>query len=1077
MKLHRLRVQSFAAIPELDIAFGPGLNVLYGPNDLGKSTLADAIRLALLLPHTSTSCEPYIPWSGADDPFVELTFEMEAQRIWRVRKQFGKRGSSLLQESRNGQDYDDVERARRVDAKLREILRWGIPEPGGSGAGKGLPTSFLATALLSTQADVTDVLDRSLHDDGTASGKDQIAAALQAVAQDPLFLALLRQAQARRDEAYTDKGAKKTARGSVFKVAADRVKEAREEKERLEKIVEDSEGVERHLEDLYQERARCDEELASAEERLAAVQLLAQQVLDRAAAWEAVEAARAQVSRIQGMDQAVVEAEQRVRDLAATKEQAEQKLKEAQAASVSAGDALAAAEESAGALGSDMADTVARQGLELRKVAAEQAVQAARQRVEAAARAQERAEAADRAEAEHRGQEDEAVRAREKRTEATKAETAANKALGRCDLLERGVEARNAERQVAIVRADVEREAALQADLARASAQRSDLAGQRSAIVVPPAASLPALRKLETELASARGALDVGLVMTVIPSAMVNLRVRKDGVAAESGLIAQPLEIEADAEVEVDVADLATVRARGGRREAQDRVRALESRRDAEVLPHLAAAGVADLEALEAKMAEAKELDARLQALDADLESLRRQIADLAGAAEALRDASARAESCRLALGDATRETLAADLDLLEPEPVASLRTRRQQASREAETARAAVQESATAQALAEERVRALRASLEAAVAARDAALAEFPDGVAAGAETAEEGLRAASEELGRVTSELASLQARMETRRGELHSALAQAREAVEEARRAVETAQETLAKAIADHANEEGRLVERRRQRDAEDLSAVECGRDEAIARHDALPMPERPVTAEEVIAATDALGRARQDLASLTEEILTTQGRLRQVGGAIARDRLRDATEAFELAEHQDRELEMDYEAWKLLLEQMKAADADQASNLGQALAPAIAGRFQTLTRQRYQNVHLTAHLGTEGVFVAGAVRPPDRISVGTREQLSTLYRLCLGEYLQTTIVLDDQLVQSDDTRMEWFRALLAEKARSFQIVVFTCRPGDYLAREAMVMEDGAVYLDSDEGFVRAIDLGRVVGPRVS
>jgi DNA repair exonuclease SbcCD ATPase subunit len=911
MKLHRLHVQSFAAIPDLDVAFGPGLNVLYGPNDLGKSTLAEAIRLALLLPHTSTSYEPYIPWSGADDPVVELTFEMEAQRIWRVRKQFGKRGSSLLQESRNGQDYDDVERARSVDAKLREILRWGIPEPGGSGAGKGLPTSFLATALLSTQADVTDVLDRSLHGDGTASGKDQIAAALQAVAQDPLFLALLRQAQGRRDEAYTDKGAKKTARGSVFKVAADRVKEAREEKERLEKIVEDSESVERHLEDLYQERARCDQELAAAEERLAAVQLLARQIVDRAVAWEAVEAARAQVSRIQGMDQAVAEAEQRVRDFAAIKEQAK-----------------------------------------------------------------------------HRGQEDEAARARERWTEATKAETVANEALGRCDLFERGVEARNAERQVARARADVERESALQAELARASARRSDLAGQRASIVVPPTASLPALRKLETELASARGALDVGLVMTVIPTAMINLRVRKDGVAAESGLIAQPLEIEADAEVEVDVADLVTVRVRGGRREAQDRVRALESRRDAEILPHLSAAGVADLEALEAKMAEAKELDVRLQSLDVNLESLQRQVADLAGAAEALRDASARAEACRLALGEATLEALAADLDRLGPDPAASLRARRQQASRDAETARAAV-------------------------------------------------------------------------------------KEAVEEARRAVETSQEAIAKAIADHANEEGRLVERRRQRETEDLSAAERGHDEAIARHDALPVPERSVTAEEVIAATDALGKARQNLASLTEEILTTQGRLRQVGGAVAIDRLREATEAFDLAEHQDRELEMDYEAWKLLLEQMKAADADQASNLGQALAPAIAGRFQTLTRQRYQNVHLTAHLGTEGVFVAGAVRSPDRISVGTREQLSTLYRLCLGEYLQTTIVLDDQLVQSDDTRMEWFRALLAEKARSFQIVVFTCRPGDYLAPEAMVVEEGAVYLDSDDGFTRAIDLGRVVG----
>ena len=66
---------------------------------------------------------------------------------------------------------------------------------------------------------------------------------------------------------------------------------------------------------------------------------------------------------------------------------------------------------------------------------------------------------------------------------------------------------------------------------------------------------------------------------------------------------------------------------------------------------------------------------------------------------------------------------------------------------------------------------------------------------------------------------------------------------------------------------------------------------------------------------------------------------------------------------------------------------------------------------------------------------------------REQLSTLYRLALAEYLCSTIVLDDQLVQSDGHRMEWFRALLVEKAQRFQIVVFTCRPADYLDAAAI------------------------------
>ena len=68
MKLRRLHVMNFAAVRQADIEFGPGLNVLYGPNDLGKSTLVDAIRLALLLPHSSTSCDQYVGWTGGREP-------------------------------------------------------------------------------------------------------------------------------------------------------------------------------------------------------------------------------------------------------------------------------------------------------------------------------------------------------------------------------------------------------------------------------------------------------------------------------------------------------------------------------------------------------------------------------------------------------------------------------------------------------------------------------------------------------------------------------------------------------------------------------------------------------------------------------------------------------------------------------------------------------------------------------------------------------------------------------------------------------------------------------------------------
>jgi AAA domain len=158
MRIRRLAVKEFGGIREADIELGPGLNVLYGPNDLGKSTLADAIRLALLLPHTSSHVDEYVPWSGGQSPVIELTFETGPQRIWRVRKEFRKGGASLLEESKNGVDFDEVERARKVDGRLRDLLAWGIPEPGGSGGSKGFPSSFLATVLLSTQSEVSAIL-------------------------------------------------------------------------------------------------------------------------------------------------------------------------------------------------------------------------------------------------------------------------------------------------------------------------------------------------------------------------------------------------------------------------------------------------------------------------------------------------------------------------------------------------------------------------------------------------------------------------------------------------------------------------------------------------------------------------------------------------------------------------------------------------------------------------------------------------------------------------------------------------------------------------------------------------------
>jgi energy-coupling factor transporter ATP-binding protein EcfA2 len=1077
MKLHRLRVESFAAIREADVEFGPGLNVLYGPNDLGKSTLVEAIRLALLLPHSSTHGDQYVGWTGGEDPMVEMTFETEAQRIWRVRKQFGKRGSSLLQESKNGQDFDDVERGRKVDAKLREILRWGVPEPGGAGGAKGLPTSFLAAALLSTQAEVSGLLRDSLQGDPTGSGKEQIAKALQAVAQDPLFVALLRETQAWRDEAYTDKGAPKTAKGSVFKVAAERVNEARVEKEGLQKIVADSEGAEKKLRELTEKRARKQESLAVESDRCTSLERLAKQATDRSLAADEVRLAREEVLRIKQIGTDVDAAERKVADLVRKIAEAEEALKVAQGQEVAADDELKAAEEAARAEESapGLTDTVVRQQLELRKSAAVEAARDAQQRIEAVQAAQKLVEDTRAAELELRGQQAKADSARESSTQAAAKEKATGGELHRCDLLERALDVQAADQQVATAQAAVNSEAALQAKLHATLGERAASAERRAAITVPSPAALAPMRKLSTDLAGARGALNVGLVVKLSPKKRLDLQLRKDGAAVEPTSTSRPLEIEANAEVEVSITDVATLGIRGGRRYAQERTQALEDRWTQEVAPHLAAAGVADLDGLDAKVAESIELDRSIKTKDTDLESLRAQIASLSGAAEALRTASARAEVCRAALGDVPLSTLAADLKALGLDPIVGLRKRRQRLSKEVEAARANTNKAEKAHTLADERTRNAQLKLDAAVSSRDSALAAFPEGVETAVAAAQAALGAATAEKETVAAELTQLDNAIEARKRRIDAALGGARANADKARIAVDTAQVDLTTAMTDRASENGQLTQLRKRRDADDLAAAEARLHQATDRHAALPVPDRIVTNDEVTAAQSTVAGLKSDLEAIEHQISKTHGALEHVGGAVARERLRDATEAFEAAEHQEREIEAEYEAWKLLLDQMKEADAAQASNLGQALAPAIAGRFQELTQRRYETVQLTAHLGTEGILVSGALRSADQISVGTREQLATLFRLSLAEFLRHVIVLDDQLVQSDDTRMDWFRTLLTEKALTFQIVVFTCRPSAYLTMSALVPQGPAAHADTDNGFIRAVDLARAVRRR--
>jgi ABC-type cobalamin/Fe3+-siderophores transport system ATPase subunit len=104
MILTRLALSGFGRfdMPHRLTGLEPGLNVLCGPNELGKSTLLAALRAAFLDKHT-TSREEFLALAtqGAELPMqVEVDFQM-AGADWQLMKRFHRRARSELMQ--NGQ--------------------------------------------------------------------------------------------------------------------------------------------------------------------------------------------------------------------------------------------------------------------------------------------------------------------------------------------------------------------------------------------------------------------------------------------------------------------------------------------------------------------------------------------------------------------------------------------------------------------------------------------------------------------------------------------------------------------------------------------------------------------------------------------------------------------------------------------------------------------------------------------------------------------------------------------------------------------------------------------------------------
>src|SRR5690606_34510541 len=135
MRLSRLRLDQFRQFRRpFELRFAPGLNLIHGPNESGKSTLARAIRAAFFERHRSNSVDDLCPWGESSAaPSVALDFVWQ-DREWRLSKSFLKKKRCDLQVG--SQHFEGEEAEDRLAALLgfqfpgrgaSKEEHWGIP--------------------------------------------------------------------------------------------------------------------------------------------------------------------------------------------------------------------------------------------------------------------------------------------------------------------------------------------------------------------------------------------------------------------------------------------------------------------------------------------------------------------------------------------------------------------------------------------------------------------------------------------------------------------------------------------------------------------------------------------------------------------------------------------------------------------------------------------------------------------------------------------------------------------------------------------------------------------------------------
>ena len=617
---------------------------------------------------------------------------------------------------------------------------------------------------------------------------------------------------------------------------------------------------------------------------------------------------------------------------------------------------------------------------------------------------------------------------------------------------------------VQFLAAEAAREAAHQARAAaRTLASQADEQEQQAVAAreeatrlnAPDAAEIERLRAAETEWEVAQAKLSVGFVAEVtLLAGDGEAQAEVDGESRSLTLAAnKPAAVEADRDLTLTIPEVATFRVQGGGANLRSDADAAERRWQDASSAVFGRTGCDTLQALVELKNRADELLAQADELARNADSAR------------LRADGLDALEQRVVSEEATvQRRRAAVEEFLDPDESVEAASQQLQAEDQP------LQNEASLTGEIEQRKESLqkrqrlcdRFDNEISSDARDLArqrqeLAAKETRLADGAEQAgdwQATLQGAEAENARFARERSAVETELESIRTEATTQVEAAREASDEADRRLAAVQQAfeqktgaLAAAKTELAHLQGQTGPLRANAEGEDLEAAQAALEAASQALAELPAGDDTFDIPET--ERQAL-RAKRLVADLELELRKAEGALEQMGGQVLEEQREQVEEAVKALDSRERELELDYEAWRLLRDTLTEADEASAAHLGSALVEPVSRRMGTLTGGRYGDIAIGPQLNATGIALAGGDRPFTSLSIGTQEQIALLLRLAIAEALGTFLILDDQLTQSDTTRMNAMHGVLTEAAERVQVVIFTCHPTSYPLDAANVVD---------------------------